>query len=632
MKRLILLLALLTPLVRYPGMADGKDAPIRTGPSFPFAPELRHERDFVRSGSLEKLSAHLYRLDDTCNVYIVRDGQTALLIGFGSGEVLKRLAEIGITRVERVLATHHHRNLVQGLCDLAEIPFRVTVPAAEADQFEKVETFWGQRELSLNLDCRSSWNTVRRSIRVDERVGEGDEVSWRGYRFRVLETPGATDHSISYSTMIDGRRTVFCGDLIAGEGKVQNWYDLHWDYYGFTQGINASDKSFARIRAEKPALLLPAHGRPISRPERAMTANARIHETLRELLIPNELRRVHQEVRGILPHLVFVGANGYAILSKSGKAFFWDYGFIDQERIAELKKRFGVKTIDAVSFSHYHDDHIMRTWELLREKTSVWVFENLADIFAHPQNYRLPDLVPFPIRFNRVLKDGETVKWEEYELRFFHLPGQTEFHMGMSTEIDGRKVMFTGDDTWNKLHPEKPLNGPLVPQNEYFLDGGFIACARRMRADPPDLVCPAHTEEYAPSREDLKEFENWALRLRQVMTGFIDQPDPNFGMDVGWCRFYPYLSTAGCGGDFSVDLLVRNHLFRPAALAVTIRTSDGLECRDPSRSFTIPEKTQAVVTFALHRTAAGTACRGVITADITINGRRIGEYAEALVD
>jgi len=581
---------------------------------------------------MEKLSAHLYRFDDTCNVYVVRDGRTALLVGFGSGEILRRLAEIGITRVERVLVTHHHRNTVQGLCDIAEIPFRVTVPAAEADQFERAETFWGQRELFLNLDCRSSWNTIRKSIRVDERVGEGDEISWRRYRFRVLETPGATDHSLSYSAVIDGRRTVFCGDLIAGEGKVQNWYDLHWDYYGFTQGINASDKSFARIRAEKPALLLPAHGRPMLHPERAMTANAKIHETLRDLLIPNELQRVHPEVRGILPHLVFVGANGYAILSRSGKAFFWDYGFINQEWIAELKKRFGVKKIDVVSFSHYHDDHIMRTWELLREKTSVWVFENLADIFTHPQNYRLPDLVPFPIRFNRILKDGETVKWEEYNLRFFHLPGQTEFHMGMSTEIDGRKVMFTGDDTWNKRHPEKPLNGPLVPQNEYFLDGGFIACARRMLAELPDLVCPAHTEEYAPNREDLKGFENWALRLRQVMTGFIDQPDPNFGMDVGWCRFYPYLSTAGCGGDFSVDLLVRNHLFRPAAIAVTIKTSDGLECRNPSRGFTIPEKTQAVVSFSLHRNAGEAARRGVITADITINGRRMGEYAEALVD
>ena len=148
----------------------------------------------------------------------------------------------------------------------------------------------------------------------------------------------------------------------------------------------------------------------------------------------------------------------------------------------------------------------------------------------------------------------------------------------------------------------------------------------------PDLVCPAHTEEYAPTREDLQGFRSWALRLRDVMTSLIDQPDANFGMDVGWCRFYPYLSTVGCGGDFSVDLLVRNHLFRPAAIAVTLKTSDGLECRDPSRDFTVPGKTQAVVSFSLHRSAAGTARRGVITADITINGRRIGEYAEALVD
>jgi glyoxylase-like metal-dependent hydrolase (beta-lactamase superfamily II) len=141
MRCVLLLLGLLIPLAGYSANGGEEPAVMRTGRSFPFAPELRHERDFIRSGTLEKLSAHLYRFDDTCNVYVVCDGRTALLVGFGSGEVLKRLAEIGITRVERVLATHHHRNTVQGLCDLAEIPFRVTVPAAEADNSKRWRHF-----------------------------------------------------------------------------------------------------------------------------------------------------------------------------------------------------------------------------------------------------------------------------------------------------------------------------------------------------------------------------------------------------------------------------------------------------------------------------------------------------------
>ena len=67
-----------------------------------------------------------------------------------------------------------------------------------------------------------------------------------------LETPGVTTHSVSYVAGIDGRLVAFTGDLIAGEGKVNNWCDLHWDYYGFTQGMDASSASFDRIRAERP--------------------------------------------------------------------------------------------------------------------------------------------------------------------------------------------------------------------------------------------------------------------------------------------------------------------------------------------------------------------------------------------
>ena len=129
-----------------------------------------------------------------------------------------------------------------------------------------------------------------------------------------------------------------------------------------------------------------------------MEANAKTYAALREMLVPNELVRVRQEVRQILPHLVFLGANCYAILSESGKAFVWDYGYVDRGRVEELKKRFGVKKIDAVSFSHYHDDHAIRAWELYcGETVKIWVYENMADIFAHPSRYRLPCLIPFAI-------------------------------------------------------------------------------------------------------------------------------------------------------------------------------------------------------------------------------------------
>jgi glyoxylase-like metal-dependent hydrolase (beta-lactamase superfamily II) len=614
---------------------------VRTLEDFPFDPGRSHQRDFSPSGALRQISPSLYVFEDSCNVYVLKSGDKALLIDFGTGDILNAVADIGVTRVDRVLITHHHRDQVQGLVDLGDYSFQVVAPAGESKFLEDVEAFWRDVRIYVNYNLRSHWNTLRKSIRVDQKVQGGDRVSWEGIDLRVLDTPGATDHSISYSAEIDGRQMVFSGDLIAGKGKVHNWYDLHWDYYGFTQGIDASESSFRSVQAENPDLLLPSHGSPIEDPSGAMAENSRLYATLREMLVPNELHRTIGEMRQILPHLVHLGGSqgkglggltSYAILSDSGKALLYDYGYAELEQVEELKDRFGIDNIDVVTFSHYHDDHLIRAYDLYREnRTEIWVLDKMADVLENPDRYRLPCLVPFPIKPDRVVRDGERVDWEEYTLEFFHQPGQTEFHQGLVTVIDGKKVMFTGDNTWKKIHPDKTRNGPVVPQNVYFLDGGFITCAQKMLEYRPDIVCPAHTEEYRPTVEDLEEFLDWAYRLRDVMTGLILQPDPNFGMDYRWCHFYPYRSVAANGEPFQVELVIRNHLFKTARVDVELKTSANLICPSPRRSFSLGAKKQVAVPFTLRR-VGGFGHREVVTGDITINSQRLGEVAEGLID
>ena len=49
---------------------------------------------------LVRLSEHLYRFDDTCNVYLLADGDAGMLIDAGSGAVLDHLRPAGVERVE----------------------------------------------------------------------------------------------------------------------------------------------------------------------------------------------------------------------------------------------------------------------------------------------------------------------------------------------------------------------------------------------------------------------------------------------------------------------------------------------------------------------------------------------------
>ena len=64
---------------------------------------------------LEKISENLYLYRDTCNVYVIIDGSKAVLIDFGSGRVLDELGNLGISQVDWILQTHHHRDQCQGL-------------------------------------------------------------------------------------------------------------------------------------------------------------------------------------------------------------------------------------------------------------------------------------------------------------------------------------------------------------------------------------------------------------------------------------------------------------------------------------------------------------------------------------
>src|SRR5580704_3380642 len=81
------------------GASPAKASPASVAPPVHFAPP----------GGLTRISSNLYVLRDTCNVYVLKDGNRALLIDFGSGHVLTLLGQIGVSQVDAILHTHHHR-------------------------------------------------------------------------------------------------------------------------------------------------------------------------------------------------------------------------------------------------------------------------------------------------------------------------------------------------------------------------------------------------------------------------------------------------------------------------------------------------------------------------------------------
>src|SRR5215213_3571444 len=226
------------------------------------------------------ITDQLYIFQDTCNVYVLCSGHEAVLIDFGSGDVLDHLVEIGVERVTDVLMTHHHRDQGQGLARAFYTGIRIWVPHTEQDLFHSVDAHWQARELYQNYNVRQDRFSLLESVPVDGTLQDYETRQFGAHSVTVIPTPGHTTGSISLLVDLDGRRILFCGDLIAAPGKVVSLSATQWTYNG-AEGVAASLASLLDVQDRQMDLLLPSHGKPMDDPHSAI---ALLVESLWELL------------------------------------------------------------------------------------------------------------------------------------------------------------------------------------------------------------------------------------------------------------------------------------------------------------------------------------------------------------
>jgi len=220
---------------------------------------------------LRQIVPGVYLYQDTCNVYAIVKGGEAVLIDFGSGGILDHLPAIGVHQVGWVLHTHFHRDQAQGDPIAKARGIKIAVPAEERKYFENVESLWNEKKVFDLYDMRDEFLALRENIAVDAELpgrftsassSPSDSVfSWHGIELRVVKTPGHSEGSVSFLLETGDKRLLFCGDLVASEGKIPTMHDLEWTYVG-TRGIAAEMESINNVRDIAPDMLLPSHGSP----------------------------------------------------------------------------------------------------------------------------------------------------------------------------------------------------------------------------------------------------------------------------------------------------------------------------------------------------------------------------------
>jgi glyoxylase-like metal-dependent hydrolase (beta-lactamase superfamily II) len=138
----------------------------------PLAKKSYRYSRFEPSKRPERISDNLYLFEDTCNVYVIRDGTRAILVDFGSGKILDHLQALGISKVEWILHTHHHRDQCQGDHKAVERGIPIAVPAHERHLFADAENFWRNRRVFHLYYVRNDFNTITENIPVARALAD----------------------------------------------------------------------------------------------------------------------------------------------------------------------------------------------------------------------------------------------------------------------------------------------------------------------------------------------------------------------------------------------------------------------------------------------------------------------------
>ena len=603
----------------------------------------------MKSG-YSQLSHHLYVHHGHVNTGILRDGNRALLIDPSGISLQTTLTELGITNIEQILFTHHHRDNTSGFPISDNV--RIGVPESEKQWFTEVETFWNDPKYRWHLYNCHPHNLMRaNAIPVTDTYTEGSQIEWGPAIIRVLETPGHTDGSITYLVDVDNIRFAFSGDLIYDEGKIWELYSLQkgqqtTDYHGFLGARDELKDSLEKVGKSLPTALIPTHGVVMKNPNVAIDALllqltycydkyvsiSALRHYFPKLFTEFEGRADHMPIREGKPPPDFLRHIGttWLIISDTKEAFVMDCGSPNViKQIQQWQSDGEISEVTQFWVTHYHDDHV----NAIPEFQETFPCETIADgivakVIENPKGYRLPCISPAVTRVDRGTGDGDSWTWNEFTMTAYHFPGQTYYHGGLLVEGRGVRMFFSGDSfTMAGIDDYCSGNRNLLGEGV-----GYENCIRRIQQLKPTHIFNCHVDPAFDFTDREIEFMLDTLAEREKCYGDLFPWDhANYGMDDQWIRCCPYEQDVAPGENASLQVEITNHSLAPrTAIAQPILPESwGIEV-DTAETTILP-KADGHIQFSIPIPQhCDVIERVVIPVEITYNDKPLGQFREAI--
>ncbi len=606
----------------------------------------------------------LFAWTDTCNVYVLRAGDEAILINLGNGSVLDHLAELGIKRVAWVLITDHHREQHQGIERIDRTVTQIAAPKAEQALLETPTEFrkWHARLGDKHTVHGASYvRPPRTAISLDRVLKPGETFTWKGINLTCLGTPGHSPGGMTYTIRQGDKTAAFVGGVMHDGARMTNWFDTEWDY-GFAKGIDTLIATVENLLTRRIALALPSQGPAITNPKEQFRTYRQKLATFRKRYVRGypvfKMAEEDQDsvsqptdaphVNRVTPHLYklsrnHAGKNFGIIVSDNGRGLVLDGGLFSEamldEIIAGMRRHMGLKEIDAMWVSHMHGDHFLLGPVLQRKYgAKTWTLDRIADKCENPHRYDYAALVSAygagidGMKIDRRFRDGETIEWEGCKIQVDWMPGQTEFGCCLWLELDGKRIAFTGDNIFG--NPEdKKQNGheAVVARNSAIFEEGYLYAAQYLQDLKPDILMGGHSFVMHAPAEFIDRYHAWAREIIKLYRGLLPDEAYEYLFDPYWVSAYPYRVDLS-DHDQTVSIRVRNFRDRPQRHRIELKLPPGVTAKPQVLDGVLPGRSRESfpVELVLDRDASVTGLH-IATLDITLDNKCYGELFDFLV-
>ncbi len=611
--------------------------------------------------AFQEVTTSLFVWPGTCNTHVIRDGEAALIIDPGDGSVLDHLDDIGVKRVEQVLLTAHHRELLQGIGKLDRTFTKVAASRDEQPFLETPNEFrkWNPRLSDKFAVHGSSYVRPPQSpVKVDRWLADGDVIEWHGRKITCHLTPGNSPGGISFQ--LD--ELLFVGGVMHDGAKMTNWFDTEWDY-GFAKGLDALTASVEKLLALSPRLAFSSQGPVI----RHATTQLKTYRDKLVAFRPDYVRGYpvdSMSKRGPhpattptkVPYVVQVskhlymfgqemaGKNFAIIIADSGHALLLDCGLFPKlvlERIiGDMREHLGLKQIDACWISHSHGDHFTLFPALQEHGVKFWTMDTIADKCENPRFYDYPAMIGAynagfeQAKIDRILHAGDVIDWEGYQLHIDWMPGQTEFGNALWLELDGKKIVFTGDNLFGD--PSDPAqNGHecVNARNSAIIDEGYLVAAKYLQNLKPDVIMGAHSILMTEPAKFIDRYREWAERAIARFKDLLPDSNYEYLFDPYWVSAYPYRVDLTKDDTRTVKITVRNFRDSPQEHRVELKMPPGIEAEPRVLEGSVAAKSRQTFEVKVRVRDRQAAGPGVLIAplDIRLDGRTYGELFDFML-